>query len=187
MLRKLQHLRVFQIMHQNPHVIWGCGEKNNCTWLSMPKSTNYLLEKSLKFDFYSLFSVRLVDEQTEMTEKFLRFVETCLNRLKRPLPVTSKKHQQHPPIERPRAFTSQISGTQLQVGHELTQYLVALGAIHYFKYYFIYLHRFIILSIQLILNIISWWLDSKHRSLTSEATAPPIESRPLPFIKLLFF
>ena len=69
------------------------------------------------------FSVRLVDEQTEMTEKFLRFVETCLNRLKRPLPVTSKKqqgqhhHHQHQP-ERPRAFTSQISGTQLQVDYQ---------------------------------------------------------------------
>jgi hypothetical protein len=60
-------------------------------------------------------SVRLVDEQMEMTEKFLRFVETCLNRLKRPLPVAAKK-QPHPhPAERPRAFTSQISGTQLQV------------------------------------------------------------------------
>jgi len=35
---------------------------------------------------FSVFpSVRLIDEQTEMAEKFLRFVETCLNRLKRPM------------------------------------------------------------------------------------------------------
>ena len=77
------------------------------------------------------FSVRLVDEQTEMTEKFLRFVETCLNRLKRPLPVTSKKqqgqhhHHQHQP-ERPRAFTSQISGTQLQVDYFFKPYCPTL-------------------------------------------------------------